>query len=202
MYEYLAGRLEHTAPGEVVIDIAGVGYRLTVSGATLSRLPALGQQLTLYTWYIVRDDRPLLFGFASREERSLFERLCAVSKVGPATALALLSAMSPAALATAIDGGDVSGLSRVKGIGKRTAERLCVELRDRLGPMPELPGVVRDQSAAIIAALTALGFQRRAAAAAALSTLADADKSASLDELVKLALRRIGSAPAATSRQG
>jgi len=202
MYEYLSGRLEHTATGEVVIDIGGVGYRLTVSGATLARLPDIGQQLTLYTWYVVRDERPLLFGFASREERALFERLCAVSKVGPATALALLSAMSPSALATAIDSGDVAGLSRVKGIGKRTAERLCVELRDRLGPLPVLPGAIRDPSAAVIAALMALGFQRRAAASAASTALADAGKDTPLDELVKLALQPSGSKPRATSRQG
>jgi len=202
MFEYLTGRLEHSATGEVVIDIGGVGYRLTVSGATLSRLPVIGQQLTLYTWYVVRDERPLLFGFASREERTLFERLCAVSKVGPSTALALLSAMSPAALAAAIDGDDVAGLSRVKGIGKRTAERLCVELRDRLGPQPSLPGTVRDPSAAVIAALMALGFQRRAAVSAATNAMANASDDTPLDELVKLALQRTGSKPKATSRQG
>ncbi|MFT7463783.1 MAG: Holliday junction DNA helicase RuvA [Pseudohongiellaceae bacterium] len=202
MFEYLTGRLEHTATGEVVIDIGGVGYRLTVSGATLARLPELGQSLTLFTWYVVREEKPALFGFTSREERGLFERLCGVSKVGPGIALSLLSAMTPSALATAIDSGDVAGLSRVKGIGKRTAERLCVELRDRLGALPDLPGVVRDQSAAVIAALMALGFQRRAAAAATSATLKDAEPDAPLDTLIKQSLQRIGSAQATTGRQG
>jgi Holliday junction DNA helicase RuvA len=202
MYEYLTGQLVTTGPDEVVLDVGGIGYRLTVSGATLSRLPEAGKTVTLYAWHLLRDDHAVLFGFVSREERTLFERLCAVSKVGPATALALLSAMSPGALAGAIDGGDVAGLSRIKGIGKRTAERLCVELRDRLGPLPDLPGPVRDQTAAVAAALTALGFHRRPAVDAATATLADAGKDTQLDELVMLALRRIGSKQATTSRQG
>jgi Holliday junction DNA helicase RuvA len=202
MYEYLTGRLVTAGPDEVVIDVGGVGYRMTVSGATLSRLPPAGETITLYAWHLLRDDHALLFGFASREERALFERLCAVSKVGPATAMSMLSAMSPAALAAAIDAGDVAGLSRIKGIGKRTAERLCVELRDRLGPLPDLPGPVRDQRAAVAAALTALGFQRRPAVEAATATLAEAGKDTALDQLVMLALRRIGSKQATTGRPG
>ncbi len=202
MYEYLSGRLVHRGPDEVVLDLAGVGWRLLVSGATASRLPELGDSVTLFTHQAVRDERPILYGFASREERGLFEKLLTVSKIGPAIALALLSAMEPARLAAAVDQGDVGLLSMVKGVGKRTAERLCVELKDRLQVVGSLPGVVTDRGASVSSALVALGYPRSAAAAAAVAATSDAPKDTPLEELVKLALARIGSAQAARGQSG
>lgn len=202
MYEYLTGRLVDAGPDEVVLDLAGVGWRLSVSGATASRLPAHGESVTLFTHHVVRDERPMLYGFASRDERALFEKLLTVSKIGPAIALALLSAMEPARLAATVDAGDVGLLSKVKGIGKRTAERLCVELKGRLDTVGPLPGAVTDRGASVSSALVALGYPRTAAAAAALAVAGSAPQDTPLEELVKQALARIGSAPTARGQSG
>jgi Holliday junction DNA helicase RuvA len=196
MYEFLTGRLVERGPEAAVLDVAGVGYRALVSGATASRLETLGEQQTLFVRHLVREEKALLFGFASREERELFDRLCSVSKVGPATALSLLSALSPEALATAVEAGDVGLLAKVKGIGKRTAERLCVELRGRLaGADGPLPGAVTDRGAAVVAALAALGFARREAAAAAEVAVREEPADAPLEALVKRALAAGRAAP-------
>lgn len=197
MYEFLTGRLVDAGPDEVVLELSGVGWRLSVSGATASRLPVPGEAVTLFTHHVVRDERPVLFGFASREERALFEKLLTVSKIGPAIALSLLSAMEPGRLAAAVDAGDVGLLSKVKGIGKRTAERLCVELKGRLDGVGSLPGAVTDRGASVSSALMALGYPRTAAAAAALAATEGAPVDTPLEDLVKQALARIGSAPGA-----
>lgn len=191
MYDYLIGRLVHTSlgegPDEVVLDNAGVGYQVLVSGATLGRL-TLGDEATLFVHDMVRDERQVLFGFASREERHLFRNLLGVNKVGPTTALALLSAMGPGALAAAVNDGDTALLARVKGVGKRTAERLCVDLKGRLDDILTLPGRVTDARASVAAALAALGFTRAAAERAAEAACTDAPSDLPLEALVKRAL--------------
>ena len=115
MFEFLTGRVVESGPGETVLDVQGVGYRLAVSAATAGRLPPPGDVVTLFAHHLLRDERFQLYGFLSKAERSLFERLLGVSKVGPTLALALLSALEPGALVAAIDAGDVATLSRVKG---------------------------------------------------------------------------------------
>ena len=187
MYDYLIGRLVHLGPDEVVLDNAGVGYQLLVSGATCSRL-TLGDDATLFVHDMVRDERQVLFGFASREERTLFRSLLGVNKVGPTTALALLSALEPGALAAAVNDGDTALLARVKGVGKRTAERLCVDLKGRLDDIAVLPGRVADSRVSVAAALAALGFPRAAAERAAEAACADAPDDLPLEALVKRAL--------------
>ncbi len=201
MFEYLSGRLVERGPDEAVVDIQGVGYRLHVSGATAGRLPERGSPVTLFVHWAVRDERPVLFGFASPQERALFERLLSVSKVGPSIALALLSALEPARLAAAVEGGDVALLSRVKGVGKRTAERLCVELRGRLElAATPLPGPVTDRASAVSSALAALGYPRATAQTVAARVCAGAPPAASLEELVKRGLSEIGRAPAGSGQ--
>ena len=202
MYEYLTGRLVERGPDAAVVDTGGVGWLLHVSGATASRLPATGETVTLYTHQAVRDERPVLYGFASREERALFEKLLGVSKIGPSIALALLSALEVSRLGQAVEAGDVGLLSKVKGVGKRTAERLCVELKGRLDPGVALPGAVTDRATEVTAALVALGYPRPAAAAAATAVLADEPGDAPLEDLVKNALARVGSARAAQGQSG
>jgi len=197
MYEYLTGRLVAGGPDVAVLDIGGVGWRLHVSGATAARLPAPGAVVTLFTHQDVRDERPLLFGFASREERTLFEKLLSVSRIGPSIALSLLSALDVGRLAQAVEAGDTGLLAKVRGVGKRTAERLCVELKGRLDLAATLPGPVRDRGASVTAALVALGYPRATAAAAALAALGEATGDPPLEELVKRALARLGSAQAA-----
>jgi len=200
MYEYLTGRLVGRGPDEVVLDIAGVGWKLSCSGATVSRLPPPGEPVTLFTHHAVRDERPVLYGFASREERTLFEKLLTVSKIGPSIALSLLSAMEPGRLAAAVDAGDTALLAKVKGVGKRTAERLCVELKDRLGVVGTLPGPVTDRAASVSAALVALGYPRAGAEAAAVAVTDGVSDDVPLEELVKKALAQVGRAQAARGR--
>ncbi len=198
MYEYLTGRLVERGPDEAVLDIGGVGYRLAISGATSARLPAPGSEgVTLHVHDVLRDERLLLYGFASREERALFLRLLGVSRVGPAMALSLLSALEPAALAGAVQSGDVAALARVRGIGKRTAERLCVELKGRLDGVMALPGPLTDRRAALEAALLALGYARGLARASAERVCAAAGPQVALEALVRQGLRDLAGQGAA-----
>jgi Holliday junction DNA helicase RuvA len=198
VFEYLTGRLVERGPEAVVLDVGGVGYQLLVSGQTLGRLPAPPREgVTLFVHDTTRDERPVLFGFVSREERALFLKLLTVSRVGPGTALTLLSALEPAALASAVESGDHKSLARVKGVGARLAERLVVELKGRLADLGPLPGRLTDQRAAVAAALVALGYPRASAEASAERACAGAGASASLETLVKQALRgATGAAPA------
>jgi holliday junction DNA helicase RuvA len=119
--------------GEVVVDVDGVGYRLAVSSETLKHVPAAGKPLTLHSHLIVRDDALQLYGFATEEERDLFLMLLGVQSVGPKVALAVLSGGSPRELIGALAAGDSARFQAVPGIGKRTAERIIVELREKAG---------------------------------------------------------------------
>jgi Holliday junction DNA helicase RuvA len=124
--------------GEVVIDVSGVGYRLAVSGETLKQVPAAGKTVTLHSHLIVRDDALQLYGFATEEERDLFLMLLGVQSVGPKVALAVLSGGSPRELLSALAAGDSKRFQAVPGIGRRTAERIIVELREKAGvTLPE-----------------------------------------------------------------
>jgi holliday junction DNA helicase RuvA len=117
----------------VVVDCGGVGYRLAVSAETLRKVPAAGHEVVLHTHMVVRDDALLLYGFASEEERELFLMLLGVQAVGPKVALAVLSAGPPRDLLAALAAGDAARFQAVPGIGKRTAERIIVELREKVG---------------------------------------------------------------------
>ena len=130
-------------PDHVVIESAGVGYRLAVSAETLKHVPRVGEPTTLFSHLIVRDDALLLYGFATEEERDLFLLLLGVQSVGPKMALAVLSGGPPRELLGAVAAGDTARLQSVPGIGKRTAERIVVELREKVGvPDPEAPIVI------------------------------------------------------------
>jgi holliday junction DNA helicase RuvA len=119
--------------GDVVVDVSGVGYRLAVSGETLKHVPAAGKPVTLHSHLIVRDDALQLYGFATEEERDLFLMLLGVQSVGPKVALAVLSGAPPRELLGALAAGDTARFQAVPGIGKRTAERIVVELREKAG---------------------------------------------------------------------
>ncbi len=131
MYEFLRGDIVRRGEGQAVLEVGGVGYVLAISASTLAQMPPSGSFILL-THLVVREDRQDLYGFAKEPERHLFRQLLLVSGVGPAVALGLLSTFEPAALASHIVAGDTGPLTRAKGIGKRTAERIVVELRDRL----------------------------------------------------------------------
>ena len=127
----LRGQLAEKDMEGVVVDVGGVGYRAATSASTLRALPAVGEDCVIHTRMVVREDAMLLFGFAGREERVAFDTLTAVSKVGPKLALAILSALSPQELAEAVGRGDVVKLASVPGLGKKTAERLILELKGK-----------------------------------------------------------------------
>jgi Holliday junction DNA helicase RuvA len=130
----ISGSVAVRRADHVVVDCQGVGYRLAVSGETLRQVPAVGLPVTLHTHLVVRDDALALYGFATEEERDLFLMLLGVQSVGPKVALAVLSGAPPRALLGAVAAGDVNTLRAAPGVGKRTAERIIVELREKVGP--------------------------------------------------------------------
>jgi Holliday junction DNA helicase RuvA len=140
MIALVAGEVFVRRPDHVVIETAsGVGYRLAVSAETLRQVPAIGESVSLLTHLVVREDALALYGFATEEERDLFLLLIGVQSVGPKMAQAVLSGGSPRELIGALAAGDVKRLTAVPGIGKRTAERIVVELREKVGVVVELP---------------------------------------------------------------
>src|SRR5476649_525905 len=136
----LRGRIAAKTPPQLMIDVAGVGYELEATMSTFFHLPAIGQEVSLLTHLVVREDAHMLYGFATADERRLFRALLKVSGVGPKIALALLSGISVEGFAQCIVSHDVASLIRVPGIGRKTAERLFVEMRDRIGALEGAPG--------------------------------------------------------------
>ena len=196
MYAHFDGVVAEKTADSIVLDVNGVGYLLQVSAQTLSLAPAAGERMKLYAILSVREDAMELFGFHSREEKRMFERLRSVNGVGPRMALSILSSMPLNDLSIALVAGDAAALTRVPGIGKKTAQRLVLELRDKVDDA-ELTG----QSAAAaapagsaeseaIAALMALGY---ASSEAARAVSAVAGKATKADEMIFLALKSLGS---------
>jgi Holliday junction DNA helicase RuvA len=162
MIGQLKGRLAAKHPPQVVVDVGGVGYEVDVPMSTFYNLPAAGEPVTLYTHLVVREDAHTLYGFGMLEERSAFRQLIRISGVGARTALAVLSGLSVADLAQAIAMQDASRLTKVPGIGKKTAERLLLELKGKLAePLaaPAAAGAASD----ILNALVALGYSEKEA---------------------------------------
>ena len=142
MIALLSGEVAVRRADHVVVSCGGVGYRLAVSAETLRHVPRVGQHVELLTHLIVRDDALLLYGFATEEERDLFLLLIGVQSVGPKMALAVLSGGSPRDLLAAVASGDTARLTAAPGIGKRTAERIVVELREKVGVAPDEDPIV------------------------------------------------------------
>jgi Holliday junction DNA helicase RuvA len=136
MIGFLRGRLAARQPPSLVLDVGGVGYELEAPMSTFYELPTLGSELTLLTHLVVREDAQLLYGFGSERERALFRELIKVSNVGPRIALAILSGMRVEEFQACVESQDAAALVRIPGVGRKTAERLIVELRDRLGALP------------------------------------------------------------------
>lgn len=167
MIASLRGRLAHREPAGIIIDVAGVGYRLELPLGVFERLPSLGSEVSLHTELIVREDGWSLYGFDSAHERMIFRRLLGASGVGARLALAILSALGPDRVVRAIQGRDLAALASVPGIGRKKAERLVVELADRLDDLPASDApVATSPSADAVRALTALGYPAPAAEAA------------------------------------
>ena len=172
MFAHIEGTVAEKNADSIVLDVHGVGFLLTVSGATLAAAPAAGERMKLYTVLNVREDAMELFGFYSREEKRMYERLRGVSGVGSRMAMQVLSSMSLRDLSVALAAGDVHALTRIPGIGKKTAQRLVLELRDKIDET-QLTGASVSPIAAssgpeaeAVSALIALGFTASEAAKA------------------------------------
>jgi Holliday junction DNA helicase RuvA len=165
MISRLRGTLADKTPPHVIVDCAGVGYEVGVPMSTFYNLPNVGETVTLLTVHVVREDAQLLYGFATESERHAFKELTKVSGIGPRTALAVLSGMSVADLAQAITMQDAARVTTVPGIGKKTAERLLLELKGKLGADLGALGVtsVPDGQGDIVRALSALGYSDKEA---------------------------------------
>ena len=164
----LNGKLLAKNPPQILIDVSGVGYEVDVPMSTFCNLPEVGGELTLYTHFVVREDAELLYGFATLAERAVFRALIKISGVGPKIALALLSGITVDQLKDAVDRGETGLLTKVPGIGKKTAERLVLELKGKLAGTGAATAAVPTSGARadVAAALIALGYSEREAAAA------------------------------------
>ena len=194
MYAYLNGTVAEKGPNSLVVDVNGVGYLLSVSMNTLQETPPVGEKMKVYTHFSVREDAMELFGFSSQEEKNMFVRLLTVSGIGPKVALGILGSMPLRDLTLAILTGDITSLSRAPGVGKKTAQRLVLELKEKVdqsdlshAPVsgPVTP-VQEDAAQEALAALQALGYTASEAARAVSQVRGQSD---SANELVRLALR-------------
>lgn len=189
MISRLVGMLAGKAPPHVLVDVHGVGYEVQVPMSTFYNLPDTGGQVTLLTQFIVREDAQQLFGFLTAGERESFRELIKISGVGPRIALALLSGLSTDELAAAVSAQDASRLVKVPGVGKKTAERLLLELKGKLAPVLAAPGwsATSDNQADILQALVALGYSEKEAQASLKQLPADV----SVSDGIKLALKSL-----------
>lgn len=198
MYAYIDGIVAEKEHDAIVLDVNGVGYLLSVSGATLAAAPAVGEKMKLYCLLNVREDAMELCGFYSREEKKMYERLRSVGGVGVRTALQILSVLSVRDLSIALVSGDAAALTRVPGVGKKTAQRLVLELKDKVEDAqltsqaasisPKTNAAAGPESEAI-AALVSLGYSGNEAAKAVASV---ADQTQEADKMIFLALRGLG----------
>ncbi len=165
MIAHLRGRLIAKHPNQAIVEAAGVGYDVTISVPTFSDLPAAGAEVALHIHTHVREDAIALFGFLRPEEKLLFEKLISVSGIGPKLAITILSGMPTPEMVSAIRGNDVARLTRIPGIGKKTAERMVLELRDKLEHFGAAPAAapVTPIEEDVLSALVNLGYQRGAA---------------------------------------
>jgi len=197
MIATLTGILKFKSPTEILVEVHGIGYTISIPLSTYEKLGDLGSSVSLLTHFHVREDAMLLFGFSTEEERRLFKLLISVSGIGPKIAQSTLSGMNVEELKSHIVGGNVNALMAIPGVGRKTAERLIVELRDKAGKTlteSEPISVIGMATAAMrieaLQALTSLGYNRQIAEKAIRLVVKEAEGSTiSLEELIKRALR-------------
>ena len=199
MITFLHGKLVEALPTQVIVDVNGVGYEVLIPLSSFDKLPQPGDDVKLLTQLIVREDAHVLYGFASAAERDLFRLLINnVSGIGPKTALNILSGMNAVAFRGAVAGGDVKSLSQISGVGKKTAERIVVELRDKVGAAGawEASSAQRALSPAdqkindAVLALMALGFKQVDAHDTVRQAQAALGAQATTEELVRACLKK------------
>jgi len=195
---YVRGVLAEKAPDRAIVEAAGLGYELQIPLSTFDRLPKAGEEVKLFAWHCVREDDESLFGFATEAERELFSKLTAVSGVGPKTALSIVSGGSVGELSLAIASGNAKRISSIKGVGKKTAEKICIELKDKLNAIEALSASQRDGRGAsgsapvlrdAVLALAALGFSEETASKMVADAVAADASAKDAETIVRLALK-------------
>ncbi|MCR5011733.1 MAG: Holliday junction branch migration protein RuvA [Lachnospiraceae bacterium] len=200
MYAYFKGILVQKAPGHIVIETSGIGYNIFFPEGRMDYLPSVGDETVVYTYTFLTQDALSLYGFPTWDELDLFKLLITVSGVGPKAGMALLSVLSPEQVGTAIISGDAKTLSKAKGVSSKTAERLIVDLRNKIDPGKYIPGgssvsvpeeTVMDNGAAqdTCDALMAIGYSKREAMQAVSKALQAVGNEADSDVLIKAALK-------------
>lgn len=201
MYAYIRGKLTYSSPSHAILEAAGVGYQIFIPANLFTRLPQIGEETLLYTSFIVREQSQSLYGFMDAMERDFFEALMNVSGIGPKTALSLIGHMSLGDLHQAISSGNIPQIVRVPGIGKKTAERLIIELRDKMAAfIPSTSSPLSMHSAAgpqaqkvsdAMNALVHLGYNQMIAQKAIKKSLSDLPESINLADLITHALKHV-----------
>lgn len=195
MYDHLRGTISQRQPTKVVLDVGGIGYELTIPLSSFESLPPLGETATVFTHLHVREDMLRLYGFATKDERAFFRRLLDVSGIGPSVALSILSSGRYADFREAVLTENIGLLTRMKGVGKKTAQRIVLDLKDALskeapeaaaGAAAGVPGELREDA---VAALVTLGFTRGAAEGEVGRILAKTEGTPDLGDIVRAALR-------------
>ncbi len=190
----LRGRLVEATESTVILEVQGVGYEISASASVLKSLPPVGQELQVYTYLQVRDDALALYGFSSWEERRLFERIIGVAGIGPKSGLAIISSISPREFIRAVQNKDLKTLTKLPGVGKKTGERILLELKDSFsdviwlpedGGQPDLPPNVLDDA---VEALIALGYSPGEAERMVSQAQQQLPEDCDLQELLKVAL--------------
>ena len=200
MYHYLNGKIAEKTPVAVILDVNGIGYEVRISLSTFSTLPDLGQTVKLFTHFVVREDAQLLYGFATEEEREAFRLLISISGIGPKLAMTLLSGVTLPELKHAIQEKNIPVLTAISGIGQKTAERVVIELKDKIGKAEISAGKELSHDANIsdqmvedsVSALVSLGYAKQKAKDAVQKTLkAMLGKKPSVEEIIRNALKHV-----------
>lgn len=194
MFAYLRGKLVQKTRENVIMDVCGVGYSIQIPYSTYQLLPDIDCDIKLYTYMAVREDNVSLFGFFSNEEKRIFEQVISVSGIGPKLAVGILSDITPADFSVAVITDDVNRLTKISGIGKKTAQRIIIELKDKMKSdeikdaveTPILQGVVNDDVDEAISALQVLGYTNKDAISMVNSV---AREDMSVEEIIRLALK-------------
>lgn len=199
MISYLKGQLVEASPDRIIVEVNGVGYRLFISLNTYENLPRKGTDVTILTHLYVREDEQSLYGFVTEEERELFRLLLGVSRIGPRAAMGILGGITVKAFQAAVSSGDIDLLSSIHGVGKKTAERLILELKDKISILPNLQKEARqvtlkggeEKTADVLRALISLGYRQSQAHRALVRALKEAEPDWPVERLLKEALKNV-----------
>ena len=193
MYEYIKGKLTEASPVKITVETGGIGYSLFISLSTYAKLPAIGENIFCFVAPVIREDSHRLFGFLTREERTLFEKLTDISGIGPKTSLSILGHLPMHELCRAVEEDNINLLIKVPGIGRKTAERLIIEMRDKIKNLvntkiqaqPKKEGIFSDA----VSALIHLGYSNKDAQSAVKKVFDNSEKEPNLSEIITLALK-------------